>query len=218
MTKQLSDQRPPVKQAQQRQEQREGTRRQSMAQLAAKRKRNFIIGTITCIVIIGVLIGITTAVSAFSSSNNTATSDVNQLAPPVDNIQCDAAEQLAFHIHAHLSIYIDGKAVPLPAQVGITNTCFYWLHTHDTSGVIHMEAPQVVTLRLGTFLKMWRDQFPQLQYPTQLSSTTGWKIYIDGEPYNGNFNTIQLKSHELITLAYNTPNVVPDTVFNWNGL
>jgi hypothetical protein len=218
MTKQLSDQRPPVKQAPQRQEQREKTRRQNMAQLATKRKRNFIIiGTVTCIIIVGVLIGITTTMNALSSSNN-ATSDVNQLAPPVDNIRCDAAEQLAFHIHAHISIYINGKDVPLPAQVGITNTCFYWLHTHDTSGVIHMEAPQVVTLHLGTFLKMWLDQFPQLQYPTQLSSTTGWKVYINGKPYNGNFNAIQLKAHELITLAYNTPNVVPDTVFNWNGL
>ncbi len=122
------------------------------------------------------------------------------------------------HNHAHLSIYIDGKNVPLPAQVGITNNCFYWLHTHDTTGVIHMEAPKPVKLTLGTFLQLWRDQFSRLQYQDQLSSTTGWTVYLDGKPYNGDFNKIELKSHELITLAYNSPNVKPDIVYSWNGL
>jgi len=149
-------------------------------------------------------------------SPSTNTQNTNQLAPPVDNIECNRAEQLAFHIHAHISIYMNGQNVPLPANVGIIgNTCYYWLHTHNTDGIIHMEAPQFVKLRLGTFLKMWRDQFSRLQYQNQLSSTTGWTAYIQGKPYNGDFNKIELKGHELITLVYNSPNVKPDTVYSW---
>ncbi len=216
MSKQLSGQRPPAKQAQRR-ERRQETRRRDQVQLEAKHKRNVIIIIVaTCFLIVGAVVGVMALISTLSPSTNTQ--NTNQLAPPVGNIECNGAEQLAFHIHAHLSIYIDGKNDQLPAQIGITSTCFYWLHTHDTSGIIHMEAPKFLTLTLGTFLAVWRDQFSQLPYPTQLSSTTGWKVYIDGKPYNGNFNTIQLKAHELITLAYNSPNAVPDTVFNWNGL
>lgn len=216
MSKQLNGQRPPVKQAQRR-ERREETQRRDQAQLATKRRRNVIlIGSFICVVIIGVIASLMAFMSTLASSS--PTTNTNQLAPPVGNIQCDAAEQLAFHIHAHLSIYINGKSMPLPAQIGITNTCFYWLHTHDTTGIIHMESPKAIPLTLGTFLQLWRDRFSQLQYPNQLSSTTGWTVYINGKPYQGDFNTIDLKSHALITLAYNSPTVQPDTVYNWNGL
>lgn len=215
MSKQLSGQCPPAKQTQRR-ERREEMQRRDQAQLAAKRRRNImIIGIVICASIVGAVAGSMAFMSALSPSPTTNT---NQLAPPVGNIQCDAAEQLAFHTHAHLSIYIDGKNVQLPAQVGITNTCFYWLHTHDATGIIHMESPKAIQLNLGTFLQLWRDRFSQLQYPNQLSSTAGWTVYIDGKPYHGNFNTIELKAHKLITLAYNSPNAQPDTVYNWNGL
>jgi hypothetical protein len=216
MSKQLSGQRPPVKQALRR-ERREETQRRDQAQLATKRKHKvIIIGIILCSIIVGIVAASMAFMSTVAPSS--PTTNTNQLAPPVGNIQCDAAEQLAFHIHAHLSIYIDGKNVPLPAQIGITSTCFYWLHTHDTTGIIHMESPKAISLTLGTFLQLWRDQFAQLQYPNQLSSTTGWTIYINGKLYQGDFNRIDLKAHQLITLAYNSPTIQPDIVYNWNGL
>lgn len=220
MSKQLSGQRPPVKQAQRR-ERRQEIRRRDQEQVAAKSKRNVIIAIIVaCIVIIGCVVGTIALLGGLSPApnNGISTTGSSQLAPPVGNIQCNVNEQLAFHIHAHLSIYINGQNIPLPAQIGITNTCFYWLHTHDTSGIIHMESPIQTTFTLGTFLQLWREQFSQLQYLNQLSATDGWKVYIDGKPYSGDFNKIALKPHELITLAYNSPNISPDTVYNWGGL
>src|SRR5581483_8649942 len=59
----------------------------------------------------------------------------------VDGIQCNPSEQLLFHVHAHLDIIINGQYYLVPAQIGITNTCYYWLHTHDVSGIIHIESP-----------------------------------------------------------------------------
>ena len=44
------------------------------------------------------------------------------------------------------------------------------------------------------------------------------QAYVDGKPYKGDFHKIPLKAHTLITLAYNSPNVKPDTTYNWNGL
>lgn len=47
-----------------------------------------------------------------------------------------------FHIHALLHIYINGLLVPLAANIGLDPAKHLEssLHTHDHTGVIHMEA------------------------------------------------------------------------------
>ena len=219
MSKQLSGQRPPARQAQRRERPEEMWRR-DLAQARAKQKRKaLIVGSIATIAIIGI-IGAIAFFGGFSPSSNNeiSTKGASQLAPTVDNTQCNVNEQLAFHIHVHLSTYINGQNVPLPALIGITNTCYYWLHTHDTSGIIHIESPVQDKFTLGTFFRLWREQFSQLQYQNQLSSTEGWQVYVDGKPYSGDFNQIELKAHQLITLAYNSPDIKPDTIYNWGQL
>ncbi len=214
MSKQLGRQ--PVRQTQRR-ERREEMRRHDQAQLVTKRKRNRMIAIIVgCVAVIGSVIAVMAFVGNSPSSSNANNS--SQLAPAVGGVQCNQTEQLVYHTHAHLSIYINGQNILLPAQIGITNTCIYWLHTHDASGIIHIESPQNTIFTLGTFFQLWREQFPQLQYQNQLSSTAGWQVYIDGKPSTSDFNTIELKPHSLITLAYNSPNITPDTTYNWGTL
>ena len=75
-----------------------------------------------------------------------------------------------FHIHTHLSIFDpSGNQIMVPWGVGIvapytfdrdndeivTGTCFYNLHTHDRSGVIHDEAKTDLHLTLGNFFDVW---------------------------------------------------------------
>ena len=38
---------------------------------------------------------------------------------PVDGISCSAGEQTLFHIHAHLTIFVNGVARQVPAAIGI---------------------------------------------------------------------------------------------------
>jgi len=144
----------------------------------------------------------------------------NPAYPPVAGVYCDQLEQSAVHYHAHVSIFIDGNPVQIAQGVGIASdqSCFYWLHTHDVTGVIHIEAPKDRSFTLGNFLDIWSTQFIQLRYRNELSSSAGWVVYVDGKAYNGDFHNIPLQKHTLITLAYNSPNVKPDTTYNWNGL
>jgi hypothetical protein len=144
----------------------------------------------------------------------------NAAYPPVDSISCQSTEQGGTHIHAHVTMYVNGTKTPIPANVGIApdGSCLYWLHTHDDSGVIHIEAPAGVSATFGNFLDIWGQRFQQLGYPSQLSDDTGWQVYVNGKPFRGNFRTIPLQSHTLITLAYNSPGVQPDTTYPWNGL
>jgi hypothetical protein len=141
----------------------------------------------------------------------------NAANPPIDSIACQKSEQSGIHIHAHLSISIDGKSVPIPADVGLASdgSCLYWLHTHDSSGVIHIEAPAGTSFTLKNFLDIWKSQ---MGYPGELDHVSGWQTYVDGKPSRGDFQTIPLQAHTLITLAFKSSGVKPDISYPWNGL
>src|SRR5579872_6034766 len=77
--------------------------------------------------------------------------------PEIDGVQCNTSEQLAYHIHQHLAIYDAGQPVPVPQGIGKDQAhgCIYWMHTHDTTGVIHVESPSEKQYTLGNFLDIW---------------------------------------------------------------
>jgi len=187
-------------------------------QLHAARKRRFLwiggIGAIVAVVIVAIIM------NNILNNNKSVLASDNPAYPVINDIACQTTEQLSYHVHAHLSIYMNGQPVSLPAKIGIAsdNSCIYWLHTHSTDGIIHIESPNTHTYSLGTFLRMWEDHFSQLGYPAELDSTAGWTVYVNGKPYTGDFHNIQLKAHELITLAYNSPDAKPDTTYSWGDL
>ena len=140
---------------------------------------------------------------------------------PVGNIQCNAGEQLATHYHAHLTILLNGQPVSVPAQIGITDQCFYWMHTHDTSGVIHIEAPanqKDRTFTLGDFFSVWKQPLSSTQVATlTLTSDQKLVIYVDGKPYTGDPKKIVLKSHTQVVLEITPPTVDPPPTFTWTS-
>jgi len=88
-----------------------------------------------------------------------------QLAEP---FPCIAGEGWV-HIHPYLQIVIDGQTVTIPAAVGIANpiyqgsvvtsgSCYEPMHTHDASGIIHIELAQSDAndnFTLSDFFKVW---------------------------------------------------------------
>src|SRR6266446_940536 len=212
-----------VKYERRREEQR---RREEERQQAAQRKRLTIVSVVVVAVLLLGVVGYfvyTGYVHPTHSLAVTATPTlVNLNYPPVDGISCDTLEGNTDHYHAHLSIYVNGQQVPLAAQVGIApdGSCFYWLHTHNTSGVIHIETPAKKTFTLGNFFDIWGQRFSELKYPAELDQPggPGWQVYINGKLVSGDFHSIVLQAHMLITLAYNSPNAKPDTSYAWNGL
>jgi hypothetical protein len=206
-----------------RRDRREEQRKREEERLRAAKRNRMVLGVSILVVVLVVAASVYffSMKTPGSSSTTTASAQSNNAAyPPVDNIVCETNEQGNYHVHAHLTLYINGQQVAIPQNIGIAGdqSCLYWLHTHDTSGVIHVEAPNQQVFTLGTFFKEWSQVFPQQQYPVQLSSTDGWKVYVNGKPYTGDFHKIELSAHTLITMAYQSPNVAPDTVYNWGDL
>ncbi len=145
----------------------------------------------------------------------------NSANPPISGLSCDSAEQFGYHIHVHLTIYIQGKMVTIPQDIGIATdgSCFYWMHTHTDDGIVHIEAPQKLhNLALDDFLTLWQVGFASLNFPPQMTQSTGWQIFVNGKPFNGVVTSplhteVILSSHDAITMEYGSPNPPPDKFY-----
>jgi len=100
---------------------------------------------------------------------------------------CLGAEATTLHVHPYLQIKINGQAVTIPAGVGISNpvfnnpgvasggSCFEPLHTHDASGIIHVEASDVNSqYTLGDFFTIWK-----VTYGSVIINATPYPIVFD---------------------------------------
>jgi hypothetical protein len=221
------DGKPLNRQAQKHERRQEEQLRRQQQQQRAARQKGLLIGTlIIAVAIIAAFVAIPLINGRLHPSQNSAAqsqpteSIFNAVYPPVDSIFCDQLEQTAVHYHALVYIYINGQQVQVPQGVGIASdgSCYYWMHTHDTTGVVHMEAPSGRNFTLGNFLDIWSTKFVQLGYRNELSAADGWTVYIGNQKYNGDFHNIVLKSHMIVTLAYNSPGVKPNTIYNWGTL
>ncbi|MDA4126394.1 MAG: hypothetical protein OK452_04205 [Thaumarchaeota archaeon] len=73
---------------------------------------------------------------------------------------CIAAQNYYIHIHPYIQIWVDGKNVTIPGNIGITLSggCLEPIHTHDASGILHIELSQAEankTWTLGDFFSIW---------------------------------------------------------------
>jgi hypothetical protein len=135
---------------------------------------------------------------------------------PVDGIKCQVNEQLLFHIHAHLTIFVNGVPRQIPADVGIpAGRCLYWLHTHYPDGIIHIESPTHRVYTLGDFF----DEWGQPLGPNQLGPYAGHVVALyNGKVYVGNPRDIPLNAHAQIQLELGRPLIAPETITFPSGL
>ena len=138
----------------------------------------------------------------------------------IQGVRCDPTESIDFHIHAHLDVIVDGKSVTVPAGIGIKpNECLYWLHTHNTSGVIHIEAPQETTFTLGQFIQIW-DNTPSISptFEGMINGDKNFKVFVNGFEYKDGYDKIPLNAHdEIVIVSGSVPPTLPQS-YEFNGL
>jgi hypothetical protein len=144
----------------------------------------------------------------------------------VDGIQCAPVEQLAYHIHAHLQVFVDGLPKALPAAIGIlgpvptqtqegpfygASRCYYWLHTHTQDGVIHIESPAVRVYTLGDFFDEWGQPLSADRVASAKGAVTA---FVNGRRWTKSPRGIPLLPHAVIQLDVGSP-VVPFGTISW---
>jgi hypothetical protein len=142
-----------------------------------------------------------------------ATSDSTAGGQTVDGIRCESNEQVVYHIHAHLAVFVDGAARAIPEGIGIPpprqveqtpdgpfvvgGRCYYWLHSHARDGIVHIESPTQQIYTLGQYFDIWQQPLSA----TQVGPATGPVIaYVNGQRYTGDVRAIPLNVHAVIQL------------------
>jgi hypothetical protein len=116
----------------------------------------------------------------------------------IDGIRCQP-EHLESHYHAHLTLLRDGRKVTVPAFIGIDqqHQCLYWLHTHDTSGIVHIESPDARTYTLGQFFDIWGRPLSA----TRAGPLRGdLKVFVGTKRISGDPSRLVLHAHDVITI------------------
>ena len=128
------------------------------------------------------------------------------------------AEGTVLHTHEHLDVFVHGKRVTVPATIGIDPAGQFIspLHTHDDSGVIHVESDTQRAFSLGQFMDVWGVLFTRDCVGSQCTSSDNrLRVYVDGQEATGDPRRLELFSHEQIVITYGTeaelPSPIPDS-------
>jgi hypothetical protein len=118
-----------------------------------------------------------------------------------------------FHIHAMLHIYVNGLLAPLPANIGLdpAKGLESSMHTHDRTGIIHMEAPHAYNYTLGDFFSVWGVKLG----PAQVGGLTGvggdhLHFYLNGRPLS-NPAALVLHKGDSVVIGYGPDGSFPHT-------
>ncbi len=130
-------------------------------------------------------------------------------------LQLTSSETLTVHYHAHVDVLVYGSAVPVPAELGINvgpndtapphgSAGIAPLHTHDETGVVHIEAPASATFTLGQVFTEWGVELATRQvgnYRTGDAAGDRVQVYVNGHEVTSDPNAIVLHAHDEIAVV-----------------
>lgn len=162
----------------------------------------------------------------------------------IQGVTCASYMSNNYHIHTHLSIFSGNSQVYVPQAIGLVQpserygmfpnsfidigtedgSCAYDLHTHDYSGIVHVEAAKAPNqpYTLKQFFAIWG----QTLSTTQVGSLSGnVHIYIGAAPdgagptgapveWTGSFDSIPLVERQEITIVVGT-STAPLPQYTW---
>ncbi|HJZ19115.1 MAG TPA: hypothetical protein VJ208_03350 [Candidatus Nanoarchaeia archaeon] len=135
----------------------------------------------------------------FRMFSNAGYSDV-----PASEINIGSHQNIALHIHSDLSIFINGEEFFIPANIGIGSDYMRPLHTHDSSGEIHIEGPYARDFTLGEFFGVWDKVFNSsciLDYCAENEKAGELKMYVNSRE-SFEFENHVLKDGNEIKIEY----------------
>ena len=107
----------------------------------------------------------------------------------------------SYHAHALLTVYRDGKQVPVPADLGFDERGAHSsLHTHTSDGVIHMEADDPYPYTVSHVMTTWGLAFGADRLGGE--TARGAKkvhVYVNGTPSTPNAT---LEDGDNVVVAY----------------
>ncbi len=117
-------------------------------------------------------------------------------------LTCTTDMATQFHIHPNVQIMVNGKQQVIPANLGIGATCMTSIHTHDTTGKIHIESPEKRDFTLGDFFAVWKQNFSSTQLLSNTTDAThSIKVTLNGKEVSTYENTV-MNDGDNIVISY----------------
>lgn len=147
----------------------------------------------------------------------------------VDSVPCLRDDLPAQHSHVHVGIWLDGNAVTVPAGIGVgrpwgviangfiaTGSCFAWIHTHDTTGVVHIFTQIGKSYSLGQLFSVWGQ-------PLGTGNALGYRgsltVLVNGRPIDGDPRSVPLVNFDNITLELGRlPESPPPALYDFSSM
>jgi hypothetical protein len=120
----------------------------------------------------------------------------------------------ALHHHVQLDIYVDGQPVEVPANIGLSQQAASPLHTHDPTGLVHVESadPNFQPV-LGQFMDVWGPYMTT----TCLGDTCNdgdrqLRVFVNGDRYTGDPTLLPLTDQLVVVVTFGTEDQLPDPI------
>jgi hypothetical protein len=143
------------------------------------------------------------------------------LAQRLSELNFPDQSDIGYHVHAALFVYVDGKQITVPANIGIDpqGRFIAALHTHDTSGVVHMEATKPYPFTLGEFINVWGIDFSDTNLGAyHAGNGKVLQLWVNGKQVSDPVN-YKMKPHDVMILGYGKPGSFPTKKsFNFGDL
>jgi hypothetical protein len=125
------------------------------------------------------------------------------------------AEGTTMHEHADVEIFVHGSKEPVPTDIGIdaSKGTIQSIHTHDDTGLVHLESSQSREFTLGEFFGVWGVRFtPSCLGAYCNEGNNRLQVFVDGEEADGTLPDVQLDDQTVIVVTYGTPTELPDPI------
>jgi hypothetical protein len=138
--------------------------------------------------------------------------DYDQMAERIKAMDLPGFNETISHTHAWLHVYDDGEKEVVPPNIGIdpATQTISPLHTHDPSGIVHMEADRDFEFTLGQFMAVWGVKFSKDQIGS-LKAKGGdqqLQVYLNGERVKDPVNVV-MPEHGNLVIGYGKPGSFP---------
>jgi hypothetical protein len=185
------------------------------AERRAERRRWIVMFAVVGVVVAGLVGGLVWAIARQNNAEQVARDTAKPPWPlPADpvagakaaGLDVQPMEGTAKHFHAHLDVLVNGKPIEVPANLGVDpgQQAMSELHTHDTRGVLHIEAPTAnKRYNLGQVFKTWQVTLSATQLGgLNADGTNTLTAYVDGKKQTGDPAAIELTQRRQIALVY----------------
>jgi hypothetical protein len=136
------------------------------------------------------------------------------LAQRLAGLALPAQSDSAYHIHAFLSIFINGRQITIPTNLGIDPQLRFIspIHTHDSSGIVHIEASRPYPFTLGQLFTIWGVKFSDSQIGAYHDADgRHLAVFANGRRVRDPMHYV-MRRHDSIIVGYGTPSSFPHRI------